>query len=79
MGIFLYGLTGPFAASLMQSFGVRRVVPLAPMLMAVSTGLSSMMTAPWQYVATWGVVSGLASGSVASVLGAGTAGRAASE
>ncbi|MCI3134551.1 MFS transporter [Phenylobacterium aquaticum] len=70
VGIFLYGLTGPFAASLMQTFGVRRVVPLALILMAVSTGLSSMMTAPWQYVATWGVMSGVASGAVASVLGA---------
>jgi sugar phosphate permease len=70
VGIFLYGLTGPFAASLMQTFGVRRTVPLALLLMAVSTGLSSMMTAPWQYVATWGVMSGVASGAVASVLGA---------
>lgn len=70
VGIFLYGLTGPFAASLMQTFGVRRTVPLALVLMAVSTGLSSMMTAPWQYVATWGVMSGVASGAVASVLGA---------
>ncbi|WP_304177574.1 MFS transporter [Phenylobacterium aquaticum] len=70
VGIFLYGLTGPFAASLMQSFGIRRVVPLALLLMAVSTGLSAMMTAPWQYVATWGVMSGVASGAVAAVLGA---------
>jgi sugar phosphate permease len=70
VGIFLYGLTGPFAASLMQTFGVRRTVPLALVLMAISTGLSSLMTAPWQYVATWGVMSGVASGAVASVLGA---------
>ena len=29
VGIFLYGLTGPFAAALMQSFGVRRTISLA--------------------------------------------------
>ncbi len=70
VGIFLYGLTGPFAAALMQSFGIRRTVALALVLMAVSTGLSALMTEPWQYVATWGVMAGLGSGAVAMVLGA---------
>ncbi len=56
IGIFLYGLTGPFAAALMQSFGVRRTISLALLLMAVSTGLSAFMTQSWQYVATWGVM-----------------------
>jgi sugar phosphate permease len=70
IGIFLYGLAGPFAAALMQSFGLRRTVTLALILMAVSSGLSSMMTAPWQFIATWGVMSGVASGAVATVLGA---------
>lgn len=70
IGIFLYGLTGPFAAALMQSFGVRRTVTLALLLMAASTGLSTLMTASWQFVATWGVLAGLGSGSVAMVMGA---------
>ena len=70
VGIFLYGLTGPFAAALMQSFGVRRTVTLALAVMAVSTALSSFMSQPWQYVATWGVLTGVGSGAVAMVLGA---------
>jgi len=70
IGIFLYGLTGPFAAALMQSFGVRRTVTLALVLMAVSTGLSTLMSASWQFVATWGVLAGVGSGSVAMVMGA---------
>ncbi len=70
IGIFLYGLTGPFAAALMQSFGVRRTVTLALILMAISTGLSTLMTASWQFVATWGVLAGLGSGAVAMVMGA---------
>lgn len=70
VGIFLYGLTGPFAAALMQSFGVRRTVTLSLALMSVSTALSSLMTQPWQYVATWGVMTGVGSGAVAMVLGA---------
>ena len=70
VGIFLYGLTGPFAAALMQTVGVRRTLLGALVLMALSTGLSAFMTAPWQFVATWGVLSGLGSGAVALVLGA---------
>lgn len=70
VGIFLYGLTGPFAAAMMQSFGLRRTVTLALAMMAVSTALSALMSEPWQYVATWGVMTGVASGAVAMVLGA---------
>lgn len=70
VGIFLYGLTGPFAAALMQTFGLRRTVSLALLLMAVSTGLSAFMSQPWQYILTWGVLSGVGSGAVAPVLGA---------
>ncbi|WP_018184990.1 MFS transporter [Kaistia granuli] len=70
IGIFLYGLTGPFAAALMQSFGIRRVLIGALLLMSASTTISAFMTQPWQYIATWGVFSGIASGSVAMVLGA---------
>ena len=70
VGIFLYGLTGPFAAALMQSFGLRKTVTLALLLMSVSTGLSAFMSQTWQYVATWGVLAGFGSGAVAMVLGA---------
>jgi predicted MFS family arabinose efflux permease len=69
-GILLYGMVGPFAAALMQSFGVKRTLVCALALMALSTGASYFMTAPWQYVLTWGLLSGLGSGCVAIVLGA---------
>ena len=70
LGIFLYGLIGPFAAALMQSLGVRRTLAGALALMAVSTALSCFMTQPWHLIATWGVLSGIGSGCVAMVLGA---------
>ncbi len=70
IGIFLYGLAGPFAAALMQSIGVRRTLVGALLLMAFSTGISAFMTQPWQLILTWGVLSGLASGGVAMVLAA---------
>ncbi|WP_341913970.1 MFS transporter [Ferrovibrio terrae] len=70
IGIFLYGLVGPFAAALMQSFGIRRTLLTALALMAGSTALSTMMTESWHLIASWGVLSGLGSGAVALVMGA---------
>jgi predicted MFS family arabinose efflux permease len=70
VGILLYGLMGPFAAALMQRFGIRRTLLSALTLMALSSGASAFMSAAWQLVASWGVLSGLSTGCVAPVLGA---------
>ncbi len=70
LGIFLYGLMGPFAAALMQSFGLKRTLVLALLLMSAATAASSFMSQPWHLIASWGVLSGLGSGCVAMVLGA---------
>ncbi|HEX7815674.1 MFS transporter [Dyella sp.] len=70
VGIFLYGLVGPFAAALMQAVGIRRTLIAALSLMAVSIAASHWMTQPWHLLLSWGVFSGLGSGCVAIVLGA---------
>ncbi|MET0385812.1 MAG: MFS transporter, partial [Polyangiales bacterium] len=70
VGIFFYGMVGPFAAAVMQTLGIRRVVLSALLLMAAATGVSVWMTEPWHMLATWGVLSGIASGCVAIVFGA---------
>jgi MFS family permease len=75
IGIFLYGLVGPFAAALMQRLGIRTVLISALALMAVSTAASSLMTTPLHLVLTWGVLTGLGSGCVAIVLGAAVVNR----
>ena len=69
-GIFLYGLTGPFAAALMERVGLRRTLIGSFALMSASTTVSLFMTQAWQFVVTWGVFSGVGSGAVATVLGA---------
>src|SRR5689334_3016689 len=69
-GIFLFGLTGPFAAAAMQRFGIRATVITALAMMSLSTGASLFMTQPWQLVLTWGVISGIGSGCITSVLSA---------
>ncbi|MES2058706.1 MAG: MFS transporter [Pseudomonadota bacterium] len=75
IGLLLYGLVGPFAAALMVSFGIRRTMLAGLALMSASTFASLWMTLPWQYVLSWGVVSGIGSGAVASVLGAAVVNR----
>jgi MFS family permease len=69
-GIFLFGLTGPFAAAAMQRFGIRATMMTALAMMAASSAASLFMTAPWQLVLTWGLVSGIGSGCIANVLSA---------
>eukprot|EP01041_Mallomonas_annulata_P014857 gene14857-31542_t len=75
LGIFLYGLVGPFAAALMQTLGLKRTLLSGLGLMSGATALSVFMTEPWHYVATWGVLSGFGSGAVALSLGATVANR----
>ncbi|QPC88149.1 MFS transporter [Mesorhizobium sp. NBSH29] len=70
IGIFIYGLVGPFAAALMERIGLRRTLLAALVIMSASTALSLLMTKPWHLIATWGVLSGIGSGAVATVLGA---------
>jgi sugar phosphate permease len=70
VGIFLYGLAGPFAAAVMDRFGLRRTVLGALCLTSAATGVSYFMTEPWQLFLTWGLISGISSGAVANVLGA---------
>src|SRR6478735_8588536 len=50
IGIFLYGLVGPFAAALMQTLGLKRTLLGGLVLMSAATAASLFMREPWQYV-----------------------------
>jgi MFS family permease len=71
----LYGLTAPFAAALMERFGIRRVVMCALLVVAAGSGLTVFMTASWQLMLLWGVLVGLGAGSMALSLVATVSGR----
>ena len=64
-----------FAAALMLSVGIKRTMLGGLFLMSAATFASLWMSEPWQYVLSWGVVSGVGSGAVASVLGAAVVNR----
>ncbi|MCT4357704.1 MFS transporter [Streptomyces sp. Je 1-79] len=65
VNLALYGLTAPFAAALMDRFGIRKVVAVALSVIALGSVLTVWMTASWQLVLYWGVLVGLGSGSMA--------------
>lgn len=73
--LVLFGLMGPFAAALMNRFGLRNVVISA--LLLISAGLigSLAMISVWQLVVFWGVLVGIGTGMTALVLGATVATR----
>jgi len=75
VNLALFGITAPFAAALMERFGVRRVVSIALLMVALGSGLTVFMTASWQLVLLWGVVVGLGTGSMAMALVATVVGR----
>ena len=70
VNIALFGLIGPFAASLMDRWGLRRLVLGALAMMAAAVALSTRMSAEWQFFMLWGVVVGAATGVTAMVLAA---------
>src|SRR5712692_7650725 len=65
----LFGLMAPFAAALINRFGMRRIALSALLLIAGGLLLSLAMARVWQLVLLWGVVIGLGTGLTALVLG----------
>lgn len=70
INIALFGLIGPFAASLMDRWGLRRLVLAALAMLAAAVAASTRMTAEWQFLVLWGVLVGSATGVTAMVLAA---------
>ncbi|HWD60076.1 MAG TPA: MFS transporter [Stellaceae bacterium] len=75
VNLLLYGAIGPFAAAIMDRFGVRRVMVLSVVLTAASVALSPLIHEPWQLVLLWGVVVGLSCGVIGAYLAAFIAAR----
>ena len=73
--LVLFGLMGPFAAALIQRYGLRGTVAVAMVLIIGGLGLSTGMSQGWQLWATWGLLTGIGTGMTALVLGATVANR----
>ncbi|MDB5078208.1 MAG: yhjX [Chloroflexi bacterium] len=75
INLILFGLFGPFAAALMERYGMRRVMLIALTTVGIAAAMTSQMTAPWHLDLLWGVVIGTGTGATAIVLSATVANR----
>jgi predicted MFS family arabinose efflux permease len=70
INIALFGLIGPFAASAMNRWGMRRLILAAVALLAVSVALTTRMQHQWQMTLLWGICVGTGTGVTSMVLAA---------
>jgi sugar phosphate permease len=66
----LFGLMAPFAAALLNRYGLRNVTLAAQLIVVSALAASLAMTKVWQLMLLWGVVIGIGTGMTALVLGA---------
>src|SRR5712671_4025981 len=71
----LFGLMAPFAAALLNRYGLRNVTLSALLIVTSALVASLAMTKVWQLMLLWGVVIGIGTGMTALVLGATVAAR----
>jgi MFS family permease len=70
INLVLFGLTAPFAAALMERFGIRAVTSVALVLIGAGSALTVLVNQSWQLLLTWGLLIGLGTGSMALVFAA---------
>ncbi|MBN9130026.1 MAG: MFS transporter [Paenarthrobacter ureafaciens] len=70
INLVLFGLTAPFAAALMERFGIRKVTAIALCLIGLGSALTVFVNQSWQILFTWGLLIGLGTGSMALVFAA---------
>ena len=70
INLVLFGLTAPFAAALMERFGIRAVTATALLLIGAGSALTVFVNQSWQILLTWGLLIGLGTGSMALVFAA---------
>jgi sugar phosphate permease len=67
---FLFGLMGPFAALLMERYGLKKVMCGGLFMVGTGLALATQVTALWHLFVLWGVMLGVGTGMTALVLGA---------
>ncbi|WP_017600780.1 MFS transporter [Nocardiopsis lucentensis] len=75
VNMIVYGLIAPFAAALMDRFGIRRIALVAMLVIVVGAGLTTVMTDVWQLTLYWGLLIGAGTGSLSMTFAATVAGN----
>lgn len=75
LGLLLFGLVGPIAGWLGGRIGLRALTLIGMTLTGSAMVLSNWVQQPWQLTLVWGVIGGVGTGLVSSVLSAAVATR----
>jgi predicted MFS family arabinose efflux permease len=75
IGLLFYGLVGPFSASFIDRFGMRKVVLAALIMLLIGFAPTILISDLWQLIPLWGVFTGLGTGIAAMILAAMVANR----
>ena len=70
VGFLVFGLAGPISGVFMGRYGVRRVTMASLLITAAAMAIASQVNEAWQLAVFFGLMSGLGTGLVASVLAA---------
>ncbi len=68
IGLFLYGISGPFMASLLEVFGLKKMMVGSMITLLIGIVLTFFMQQSWQLIIIWGIIIGLGSGLFLTVL-----------
>lgn len=68
ISLFLYGLSGPFMASLIEVFGLKKMMVIAMSTLLAGVLCTLVIEHAWQLIVIWGIVIGLGSGLFLTVL-----------
>ncbi|NHM30903.1 MFS transporter [Neobacillus terrae] len=68
VGLFLYGISGPFMAALIEVLGLKKIMIISMATLLTGTLLTLKMQNSWQLIVIWGIIIGLGSGLFLTVL-----------
>lgn len=69
LNLVVYGIAAPLTAAMMESWGVRRTVSISLVIVGLASAATCLMTDPWHLYVLWGLVIGVATGTMALTFG----------
>ncbi|MFJ7735306.1 MFS transporter [Lysinibacillus sp. NPDC097287] len=68
ISLFLYGISGPFMAALLEVIGLKKMMLMAMTTLLIGITLTLVMSQTWQFIIIWGIIIGLGSSLFLTVL-----------
>jgi MFS family permease len=68
IGLFLYGISGPFMAALIEVLGLKKIMSVSMATLLLGVLMTFFMEHAWQFLIIWGIIIGLGSGLFLTVL-----------